>query len=57
MLAHLIKSLKRAQFGNFTLEQIVTHMEQKLQLIGLEAHGEMQINTVSHYSYFTTLEN
>ena len=33
---------------NGTYEQIVTHLEKKLELNGLEAHDELQMNAVSH---------
>ena len=33
---------------NGTFEQIVTHLERELELNGLEAPDELQINTVSH---------
>ena len=33
---------------NATYEQIVTHLEKELELNGLEAPDELQINTVSH---------
>ena len=34
--------------GNGTYEQIVTHLERELELNGLEAPDELQINTVNH---------
>ena len=33
---------------NGTYEQIVTHLEKELELNGLEAPDELQINTVTH---------
>ena len=48
MPAHLKKSINQAHLENGTYEQIVTHLEQKLELNGLEAPYELQINTVSH---------
>ena len=33
---------------NGIYEQIVTHLERDLELTGLEAPDELQINTVSH---------
>ena len=45
---HLKKSIIQAQLENDTYEQIVTHLEKELELNGLEAPDELQINTVSH---------
>ena len=47
MPAHLKISLNQAHFENGTYEQIVTHLEKELELNGLEASAELQINTVS----------
>ena len=44
---HLKKSMNQAHLENGTYQQIVTHLENELQLNGLEAPGELQINTVS----------
>ena len=41
------KSINQAHLENGTYEQIVTHLERELELIGLEAPDELQINTVS----------
>ena len=43
----LKKSMKRAHLENGMYEQIVTHLEWELELNGLEAPDELQINTVS----------
>ena len=48
MPPHLKKSINRAHLENGTYEQIVTHLERELELNGLEAPDELQINTVSH---------
>ena len=48
MPPHLKKSVSQAHLENGTYEQIVTYLEKKLQLNGLEAPDELQINTVSH---------
>ena len=45
---HLKKSINRAHLENGTYKQIVTHLERELELNGLEAPDELQINTVSH---------
>ena len=43
----LKKAINRAHLENGTYEQIVTHLERELELNGLEAPDELQINTVS----------
>ena len=43
----LMKSINQAHLENGTYEQIVTHLERDLELNGLEAPDELQINTVS----------
>ena len=43
----LKKSINQAHLENGTYEQIVTHLERELELNGLEAPDELQINTVS----------
>ena len=48
MPPHLKKSINQAHLENGTYEQIVTHLEKELELNGLEAPNELQINTVSH---------
>ena len=48
MPPHLKKSINQAHLENGTYEQIVTHLERELELNGLEAPHELQINTVSH---------
>ena len=48
MPPHLKKTINQAHLENGTYEQIVTHLERKLELNGLEAPDELQINTVSH---------
>ena len=45
---HLKKSINQAHLENGTYEQIVTHLQWELELNGLEAPDELQINTVSH---------
>ena len=46
MPPHLKKSINQAHLENGTSEQIVTHLERELELNGLEAPDEMQLNTV-----------
>ena len=48
MPPHLKKSINQAHLENGTYEQIVTHLERELELNGLEAPDELQINTVTH---------
>ena len=48
MPPHLKKSKNQAHLENGTYEQIVTHLEKELELNGLEAPDELQINTVGH---------
>ena len=45
---HLEKSINQAHLENGTYEQNVTHLERELELNGLEAPDELQINIVSH---------
>ena len=47
MPPHLKKSINQAHLENSTYEQIVTHLERDLELNGLEAPDELQIDTVS----------
>ena len=47
MPPHLKKSINQAHLENGTYEQIVTHLEQELELNGLEAPDEIPINNVS----------
>ena len=46
MPPHLNKSINQAHLENGTYEQIVSHLERELELNGLEAPDEMQLNTV-----------
>ena len=48
MPPHLNTSINQAHLGNGTKEQIVTQLERDLELNGLEAPDELQINPVSH---------
>ena len=48
MPPHLKKLINQAHLENSTYEQIVTHLERELELNGLEAPDELQINTLSH---------
>ena len=50
MPPHLKKSINQAQLENGTYEQTVTHLEKELELNGLEAADEPQINTVIHHA-------
>ena len=47
MPPHLKKSINQAHLENSTYEQIVSHLERELELNGLEAPHEIQINTVT----------
>ena len=47
MSPHLEKSINQAHLENGTYKQIVSHLEKDLELNGLEAPDEMQINTVT----------
>ena len=46
MPPHLKKSINQAHLENGTYEQIVSHLEKELELNGLEAPDEIQLNTV-----------
>ena len=46
MPPHLKKSINQAHLENSTYEQIVSHLERELELNGLEAPDEMQLNSV-----------
>ena len=48
MPPHLKTSKNQAHLENGTYGQIVTHLEKEVELNGLEAPDELQINTVSH---------
>ena len=48
MPLHLEKSMNQAHLENGTYEQIVTHLEKELELNGLKAPDELQVNTMSH---------
>ena len=48
MQPHVNKSIDQAHLEKGIYEQIVTHLESDLELNGLEAPDELQINTVSH---------
>ena len=47
MQPHLKKLINEAHLENGTYEQIVTHLEKELELNGLEAPDELQINNVN----------
>ena len=47
MLPHLKKLINQAHLENGTYKHIVTHLETELELNGLEAPDELQINTVT----------
>ena len=47
MLPHLKKLIHQAHLENGSYEQIVWHLERELELNGLEAPDELQINTVT----------
>ena len=46
MPPHLKKSINQAHLENGTYEQIATHLERELEVNGLEAPDEIQINNV-----------
>ena len=48
MPPHLIKVINQAHLELGIYEQRVTHLEREIELNGLEAPDELQINTVSH---------
>ena len=48
MPPHLKKAVNEAHQENGTYEQIVKHLERELELAGLEAPDELQVNTVRH---------
>ena len=48
MPPHLMKSIHQAHLENGTYEQLVTHLERKLELNRLEYPDETQMNTVTH---------
>ena len=50
MPPHLKKAINQAQLENGTYKQIVTHLERELELNGLEAPDEQQINIVSQHA-------
>ena len=45
---HLKKTINQAHLENDTYEQMVTNLETELELEGLEAPDELQINIVNH---------
>ena len=47
MLPHLKKSINQANLENATIEQIMSILEKELELNGLEAPDQLQINTVT----------
>ena len=46
MPPHLMKTINQAHLENGTYEQIVSHLKKELELNGLEAPDEMQLNAV-----------
>ena len=50
MPPHLKKSFNQAHLENGTYEKVVSHLKRELELNGLEAPKEMQINTVTQQS-------
>ena len=53
---HLKKLINQAHLENGTYEQIVTHLERELELNGLEAPDEQQINSVSQHATNTNAD-
>ena len=56
MPPHLETSINQAYLENRTYEHIVTHLERKFELNGLESPDGLQINVVSHYATNTNAE-
>ena len=56
MPPNLKKSINQAHLANGTYESFVTHLEMELELNGLEAPDELQINTVSQQPTETNAE-
>ena len=56
MPPHLKKLINQARLENGTYEQIVTQLEKKLELNGLEAPDELQVNTVSQLPTHTHVD-
>ena len=50
MPPHLKINIDQAHLENSTNEQIVSHLEKGLELNGLEAFDELQVNTVAQQS-------
>ena len=48
MQPHLEKSKNQAHLEIGTYQQIVTHLEKDIELNGMEALDDLQINTVTH---------
>ena len=44
----LKNSINQAHLENSIYKQIVTHLKKELELNGLEAHDELQVNTLNH---------
>ena len=57
MPPHLKKTVNQAHLENGTYEQIVSHLERELELNGLEAPDEMQLNAVMQQTHNKTLES
>ena len=57
MPPHLQKSINQAHLENGTYEQIVSHLERELELNGLEAPDEMQLNSVMQQDAQKTLKS
>ena len=57
MPPHLKKSINQAHLENGTYEQIVSHLQRHLELNGLEAPDEMQINNVTQQAPQQNSEN
>ena len=55
MPPHLKKSINQAHWESGTDEQIVTHLQRELQLNGLEASDELQINNVNQQNTHTNV--
>ena len=44
MPLHLNKSINQAHLGSVTYEQIVSHLEMEIEVKGLEAPDELEVN-------------
>ena len=55
-LPHLKKSMNQAHFEDGTCKQVVTQLERELEIDGLKAPDELQVNTMSQQATNTNAE-